>query len=124
MTKTIQIWGRKMEIEIRYESYPNDPVIAEQQIAAKMILDNPDIFNDALDDVKTYCKENCNNMIQETAIENVFQYVLPEALYVEQNREKRSVALMCNYKFDEEHGIAVVFENEHFVQVGPQDIIL
>ena len=33
-------------------------------------------------------------------------------------------AIMCNYKFDMENGIAVVFENEKFSDIGKQDIIL
>jgi len=35
-----------------------------------------------------------------------------------------TVAIMCNCKFDMEHGIAVVFENGQFKKVGQQDIIL
>jgi hypothetical protein len=31
---------------------------------------------------------------------------------------------MCNYKFDMENGLAIVFENEEAIEVGKQDIIL
>ena len=36
----------------------------------------------------------------------------------------RVVAIMCNYKFDMEHGIAIVFKNEMFSKIVSQDIIL
>ena len=124
MTKTVEIWGRKLEIGITYESYSSEPVIDSQMIAAKKIFEEPNAFGEALEEVKKYCIKNSNNMINEKSIENIFRYVMPQELFVEQNPNKRRVALMCNYKFDEEHGIAVVFENEHFIQVGVQDIVL
>lgn len=31
---------------------------------------------------------------------------------------------MCRYKFDAEHGIAVVFKEGKLEEVGPQDIIM
>ena len=34
------------------------------------------------------------------------------------------VALMCRYKFDIDHGIAIVFKDNNIVDVGQQDIIL
>ena len=33
-------------------------------------------------------------------------------------------ALMCNFRFDMEHGIAVIFENGAYKDVGPQDMVL
>ena len=44
--------------------------------------------------------------------------------FLYRNEEKRIVALMCNYKFDIENGIAIVFENEKLKDIGIQDIIL
>ena len=49
---------------------------------------------------------------------------IPKSVLIPREKEKRVVALMCNYKFDMEHGLAIVFENEQFKTVGPQDIIL
>ena len=43
---------------------------------------------------------------------------------IARNCNKRAIAVMCNYKFDMEHGIAIVYENEEFKEVGPQDIAL
>ena len=38
--------------------------------------------------------------------------------------ENSKVAVMCNYKFDPEHGLAIIFTHEGKVTVGSQDIIL
>lgn len=48
---------------------------------------------------------------------------MPKYLFVKREINKHVVA-MCNYKFDMEHGIAVVFENEMFSKIVSQDIIL
>lgn len=50
--------------------------------------------------------------------------VMPESIFVPHSKKHRTVAIMCNYKFDMEHGLAVVFENGLFKKVGPQDIVL
>ena len=71
--------------------------------------------------VKQYCITQNKSKIEEDSIENVFKYVVPEKVYV--TRDCR-VAIMCRYKFDLEHGIAVVFKNGQFEQIGAQDIVL
>lgn len=49
---------------------------------------------------------------------------MPKSLFVGRDEAKRIVAIMCDYRFDMEHGLAVVFENEQFKMIGEQDIIL
>ena len=34
------------------------------------------------------------------------------------------ISLLCNYRFDEEHGIAITYENEKLKNIGPQDDVL
>ena len=49
---------------------------------------------------------------------------MPKYLYIVRSEAKRVVSIMCNYRFDPENGIAVVFEDEKFSKIGKQDIIL
>ena len=58
------------------------------------------------------------------SIENIFKYVIPVSIYIERNKKKRVVSLLCNYRFDEEHGIAITYENEKLKNIGPQDDVL
>ena len=37
------------------------------------------------------------------------------------NTDVHEVALMCNYRYDPEHGLAAVFENERLKKIIPQD---
>ena len=83
-----------------------------------------DAIDDALGYVKQYCLRNNKADIGSDSINNIFKYVAPKYLYVARNNEKHVVAIMCNYKFDPENGIAVIFENEKFSKIGMQDIIL
>ena len=48
---------------------------------------------------------------------------MPKSIYVPR-AEKKIVAIICNYKFDIENGIAIVFENGTLKKIGPQEIIL
>jgi hypothetical protein len=38
--------------------------------------------------------------------------------------EKNICAIMCNFKFDMEHGMAIVFEGGKFKEIGAEDIDL
>lgn len=44
--------------------------------------------------------------------------------FVPHSKKSPKLALMCNYKFDPEHGIAIVFENGKYKEIGEQDIIV
>ncbi len=39
------------------------------------------------------------------------------------NKKSQSIAILYDYNYDSEHGLAVVFENEILKEIGPQDII-
>ena len=56
--------------------------------------------------------------------DNIFSYVKPDYLFVKNETKYHKVALMCKYRYDEEHGLTVVFDSEGKVTVGDQDIIL
>ena len=74
--------------------------------------------------VKNYVETDEFARLNGDKIENIFKYVMPKEIFVPHTEKHRNVAIMCNYKFDIEHGIAVLFENGQFKKVGPQDIAL
>ena len=55
-------------------------------------------------------------------IDDIFDVVEPYSLFVVRSDSKRSVALMCHYRLDPEHGLALLFENERLTKIGPEDI--
>ena len=74
--------------------------------------------------VQAYCFQHGAQEHNEQANDNVFRYVMPKYLFIPQGEKRRTVALMCDYRYDPEHGLAVVFENEKLSEIGPQDVIL
>lgn len=94
------------------------------KFAVKLFLDNTQNIDLSLDSIKEYCLTSNREDILENCIDNIFKYISPKYIFVPRENDKRVIAVMCNYKFDMEHGIAVIFENEQFSKIGKQDIIL
>lgn len=115
------IWKRDFELPVVFDCFNGEAVLPEQQEAYQVFCNSKEAINHSISDVKQYCITQNKSKIEEDSIENVFKYVVPEKVYV--TRDCR-VAIMCRYKFDLEHGIAVVFKNGQFEQIGAQDIVL
>lgn len=121
----INIWGREFELEVRYDWFEDEEeLLPTQENAISKLFESSNVINQSLDYVKEYCLSNDKDKFQEDDIENIFKYVMPTYLYVMRTGADRTVAIVCDYRFDLEHGIAVVFKNEKFYQIGTQDIIV
>jgi len=57
-------------------------------------------------------------------IDNIFKYIIPLDIYISRNQKQRTIAIMCKYKFDLEHGIAIIYRNGKLSKIGLQDIII
>lgn len=120
----ITIWNRKFELEVEYDCFEDEDITEKQKAALEKVVNQSDFFEDALKHSKDYCIKQNKEDIDEEVIENIFKYIMPRSIYVIRNKEKRSIALMCDYKFDLEHGIAIVYEDEKFVKIVEQDAVL
>lgn len=119
----INLFEREFSLDVYYDNY-GDEEVTEVQKAAFEQFKTIDFNSDKLlNEVKKYCLKRDKDEIEEP-ITNIFKYVIPQTVYVVKNDEKRIVALLCNYRFDPEHGIAIVFENEKLANIGMQDCIL
>lgn len=118
----LDIWGRNFELDVVYECYPGEKVLDSQREAVAW-LDDAMTIDVALEHVKSYVAKTATVQI-DAPIENIFKYVVPKSIFVPHRNKSPLIAIMCNYKFDTEHGIAVVFENGKYKEVGGQDIIL
>lgn len=81
------------------------------------------VVNEAKNDVEKYVIKNGLKDMGMDSVDNIFKYVIPKTISVPKAK-KRVVAIMCNFKFDMEHGMAIVFEDEKIKKIGPQDIVL
>lgn len=118
---SIKIWKRDFDLKVIYDCYTGETVLEEQKDALKKFTTDKRLIESSLSNVEKYCLNQNKEEIGSEAIDNVFKYVMPESIFVK--RDCR-VAIMCRYKFDPEHGMAVVFKDGKFVSVGKQDIIL
>lgn len=123
MNKTIKVWGRDFNLKVIFDTYDDEDITSIQREAIEAFVDVADELLSSCEEIKKYCIENNSEKISGT-IENIFKYVVPVSIYVEHNKKKRVVSLLCNYRFDEEHGIALTYENEKLKHIGSQDDVL
>ena len=107
----ITIWDRAFDLSVVYECYAGEEVLESQREAFAMLEDNEKEVADSLAAVKKYVQKTGADQLKDDGIENIFKYVMPKSIFVPHTKKHRIAAIMCNYKFDMEHGIAVVFEN-------------
>lgn len=119
----ITLWDREFDIGVSYSCYSGEEITDNQKKAVVNFCEQEKCIADILDNLKDYVEKNNENGLKAEDIENIFKYVMPKSLFVPR-ADKEIIAIMCNYKFDMENGIAVVFENGKLKEIGTQDIIL
>ena len=124
MIKSLEmdIWGRKFKLPVEYDCYKGEKVTKEQRNAVKVFTEHPEWIEDSKTAVEKYCKKAVVEDVDNDKKANIFSYVVPEHLYV--TRAAPCVVLMCRYKYDLEHGLAVMYSSSGEVDVCIQDEIL
>lgn len=117
------IWGRKFELPVEFDVFPDEQIINQQREALREIISQMPVSLKYTYEIEKYCKQVNPKEIPDK-LGNIFKYVMPTAFYIKRNENKHIVALLCNYKLDEENGIALVFENKKLLQIDVQDVIL
>ncbi|WP_419058435.1 DUF6985 domain-containing protein [Enorma massiliensis] len=121
---TINLWGRQFNLEIIYDLLDNEEISANQTKALEALTSSWGVVENALEDVKQHCLNDNQNGINDKQLANIFKYVVPQALYICRSEITRVVGLLCAYRFDPEHNLALIFENERLREIGPEDILL
>lgn len=118
MSEKITIWGREFKLDVNYEIIDDDKITDKQKNTRIEFCKNiPDELINP-NKIKDYCLKKDGEEIGN-CIDNIFKYVIPQELFIGEDR----VSVMCNYKFDMEHGIAIIFENNSFKKICSQDDI-
>lgn len=117
----IKIWNRDFDLKVLYDCYAGEQILEEQKEALKKFAADKKTIESSKSVTEKYCLSQNKDEIGADEIDNIFKYVMPESIFVK--RDCR-VAIMCRYKFDAEHGIAIVFKDGKFDEIGNQDIIL
>ena len=119
----ISIWERAFLLPIEYDCYDDEIVTDAQKSAVKMMTMHPEWIVSAKVHVESFCREKVIADSENNKKDNIFSYIKPEYLFVKREDHPR-VAIMCKYRYDIEHGLAVVFATDGSVTVGLQDFIL
>ena len=120
----IIIWGRTFDVPIEYDCYRGEEVTPIQEKALKDFSTHLDWIQKSKKYVEEFCRESLIEDDENTEKDNIFSYIKPECIFIKRDSENPRVALMCKYKYDLEHGLAIVFAHDGKIKVGIQDIIL
>ena len=117
------IWGREFSLDISYECYPDEKVLDIQREALESISTEQNVISETQLKIEEYILSDEKANVAGS-VDNIFKYVMPKCVFIPRSKDTRCVVIMCDYIFDPEHGIAIVFENEHLKIIGTQDVIL
>lgn len=118
----LRIWNRDFDLVYTYQNFPGEEITDIQNQTLELL---PSVdFEESLSYVEQYILDGYSLELGLDEIDNIFKYVMPRSILITREPDKRVFAIMCNFKFDMEHGLAVVFENEKYKDVGSQDLIL
>lgn len=119
----IQLWGRSLSLNVVLQYFPGEDILPEQEKAFDDFMKHDLEAEVSLEKVKNYILKEQSDKNHLTEIDNIFKYVAPKSLFVTRET-KPVVAILCNYKFDSEHGMVLVFSDGNLTKVGTQDLIL
>lgn len=122
--ENIMIWGRAFQLNVCLECYPGETVLDSQKDALALLVREPTSIEAAKKAVEEYVVADNKRSFPDGKIDNIFKYVMPTSIFVPHDKNHLVAAILCNYKFDMEHGLAIVFEDGKYQTVGAQDIIL
>lgn len=117
----MQIWGRDFNLEVFYKNYKGKEITENQKLTYEKFISADEAIEKSKKKIIAYIEDNYGEVGK---IENIFKYVIPKVLYISREEDQRKCALLCDFKFDIEHGIAIIFENEKFEEIASQDDIL
>lgn len=120
----VTIWEREFLVPVEYDCYTGEKVTKFQTKAMKTFLKNLDWIEASKHYVIDYCHDDVEADGENFKKDNIFSYIKPESFFVKRETPCPRVALMCKYRYDLEHGLAIVFSSDGTISVGSQDIIL
>ena len=119
----INIWGRDFILRVNFNLYKGESIFPEQTELLNSLVTKKQWIENAKQKVISYCLEEVLGDEENTKKDNIFSYIMPDYIFI-RHEEKPKIAIMCNYRYDMEHGLAIVFDKNGFIELGPQDIIL
>lgn len=120
----VNLWKRDFSLPILYDCYEGEEILPSQENALKLLIKHPESRTKALESVRKYILTDPKADIPDNTITNIFRYLMPKQLYLPRRAGKCVAVLVCNYRFDPEHGIGIVFKDGLLENVGMLDMVL
>ena len=121
---TLTIWDREFTLPIEFDCFKDEKITRKQRSAVKNFAKHKEWIEASKEVVEEFCKERVLEDDENQKKDNIFSYIKPDYLFVKRDKEKPRVAIMCKYRYEPEHGLAIVFYWDGKNTVGIQDIIL
>lgn len=124
---TIPLWGRVFSMRVEFDHYDDDVIPAKMESALDTFLDHLQDVQNSQDKLKEYCiKQDADELVKlfgKAEIEDVFDVVMPDCLFVLRPEGHRRIALMLDYRFDIDEGLALLFVDEKLKSIGTQSSV-
>lgn len=121
---TLKIWNREFHLDVIYDCYAEENVTSLQIETFNYLNKNNNFISNTLENVKEYCVDNYGSAITLSDLSNIFKYVVPKSIFIKRDDQNHVFALMCHFKLDMEHGLALVFRENKLIEIGEENIIL
>ena len=122
--RQVALWGREFKLIISYDHYDDGVIPNDMAYARDKLFESWDEVENALPELKWYClscnAEDVEQLYGSKDIDNIFRIVIPDYLFVQESSQVRTVALMLDYRFDPEEGLALLFKDEKLAAICPQ----
>lgn len=119
---TLGIWNRKLTLNVYFKTYKGKQITEAQKNAYENFIISKSL-NSSLNELFSYIEKEYKDKLSGN-IDNIFKYVMPNTIYIPNSTKEKTVVLLCDFKFNNEHGLALVFEKEQLTKIAFQDEIL
>lgn len=117
------IWGRKLQLKVFYDCFEDEEITPSQENTLSSFLGDCPEIELSLASLKNYCEKHSAGKIKADDIDNVYKYVVPRSIFV-MRKPKGAIALLCDFRFDIEHGIAIAFKDGRLNKITTQNAVM
>ena len=111
----VNIWGKNFNLNVDFSFEGKKKTLPIQKRALNMFLNAKDEMSNALEHVKEFILADEKANVSEKEVENVFKFIVPVKLNVPKSNV---VGVQCNYKFDKDHDINIIFKKGKFAKIA------
>lgn len=131
-THTANFNGKKVKLRINFANYPGEKKTINQHRLANSLKNIN--FSDSMKFMRKYIRNNNEEELmkinpKDSKVKDPFQYITPRSVRIPRERKdnvghETEFHVLCDYKFDPEHGIAITYEHGKVKRIVPMDYVL